>query len=110
MAVIRELEAGQSHTFPKTGLRGTLTRAAGPAITLRAVHQAGAVIDSSQASQRSQTQLILWPVERRVRLIALPSGPAFAPGVRLGLNVVTEGGPSTEQVVVSQGDVGSLAS
>jgi len=110
MAVIRELEAGQSHTFAKTGLRVTLTGAAGTGISLRAFAQAGDVIDSSQASQLSQTQLILWPVERRVRLIALPSGAAFAAGVQLGLNVVTEGGASTEQVVVSQVDVGSLAS
>jgi hypothetical protein len=105
---IRELDAGQSHTFAPTALRVQLTGAShGGGMILRALDQAG---DESVTVRLTDVEVVLTPQPRRLRLVALPSaGGWFPAGTSLGLTLRTEGASSAgEQILISSVDVGAL--
>jgi hypothetical protein len=106
----KELDPGQQHTFALAPLRVQLTGTFGAGVVLRAVDQAGA--ESPQATVRlTESEMVLTPQPRRVRLVASPAGGSFAAGTTLGLMVRTEGANvAADQVMVSPFDVGALKS
>src|SRR5690348_4013025 len=107
---IRELDAGQSHTFPSTALRVQLTGASPNAgVLLRALDQAG---DESVTVRLTDIEVVLTPQPRRLRLVATPSnGGSFPAATSLGLTLRTEGASVVgEQILVSAVDVGALMS
>lgn len=106
---IKELDAGQKHTFAPTALRVELTGAAhGGGIVLTAVDQAG---HESETVRLTDVDVVLTPEPRRLRLVAAPTrGGSFPAGTSLGLTLRTEGASvAAEQILVSTVDVGALA-
>jgi hypothetical protein len=106
----KELDPGQQHTFALAPLRVQLTGTFSAGVVLRAVDQAGD--ESPHTTVRlTESEMVLTPQPRRVRLVASPAGGSFAAGTTLGLMVRTEGANvAADQVMVAPFDVGALES
>lgn len=105
---IKELDAGQRHTFAPSALRVQLTGPVhGSGVTLRALDQAGG---ESITVRLSDVEVVLTPQPRRLRLVAAPTdGGSFPAGTSIGVTLRTEGASAAaEQILVSQFDAGAL--
>ena len=105
---IKELDAGQRHTFAPSALRVQLTGPVhGGGVQLRALDQAGS---ESITVRLSDVEVVLTPQPRRLRLVAVPSdGGSFPAGTSIGLTLRTEGASAAaEQILVSPFDAGAL--
>lgn len=107
---IKELDAGQTYSFRPTAVRVQLTGAVLPGgVRLVALDQAD---HEAETVRLTDTEMVLIPQPRRLRLVAVPSRAAsFPAGVSLGLTVRTEGeSTAMEQILVSVVDVARLRS
>src|SRR4051812_44362262 len=108
--LIKELDPGQSHTFGLFPLRVEITGApATGVVRLMAVDQAG---HESVTVRLTDTEVVLTPQPRRLRIVAEPvGGGSFPGGLRIGLAIRNEvANVASEQVLVSAIDVGALSS